>query len=250
MRRIVALAPLLFLTAAPIMTHAEDDKPETRTISVTGQGKISAVPNVADVNLGVVTQGETAREALSANTEKMAALHKVLKERGVASKDIQTTNLNVSPRYSQPPQPTLPGRPQTAEFTPKIVGYDVTNTVTITARDLDKFGDLLDAVVTAGANQMHGISFRIDAPESLLDEARKHAMADARHKADLLAGEAGVVVGPPISIIDSGDSSPPPPRPMMGRAMKAMAAPVPIAAGEQELSVTVHVVYELKSPKS
>ena len=153
----------------------------------------------------------------------MAALQKILKERGVASKDVQTTNLNVSPRYSQPPQP-VPGRPQ-QEFTPKIVGYDVTNTVTVTARDLDKFGELLDAVVTAGANQMHGISFRIDTPESLLDEARKRAMADARHKADLMAGEAGVVVGPPISITDSGASAPPSPRPMM-RRMMAMSAPM------------------------
>jgi uncharacterized protein YggE len=245
MRRIVALAPLLLLTAVPHMTRA-DDKPETKTISVTGQGKIAAVPNVADINLGVVTQGETAREALSANSEKMAALQTILKERGVASKDIQTTNLNVSPRYSQPPQP-LPGRPQ-EPFTPRIVGYDVTNTVTVTARDLGKFGDLLDAVVTAGANQMHGISFRVDTPDSLLDEARKRAMADARRKADLMAGEAGVVVGPPISITDTGDSSPPPPRPMMGRAM-GLAMAVPVAAGEQELSVTVHVVYELKIPQ-
>jgi uncharacterized protein YggE len=247
MRRIMALAPLLLLTAVPTMTRA-DDKPETKTISVTGQGKIAAVPNVADINLGVVTQAETAREALSANTERMAALQKVLKDRGVASKDIQTTNINVSPRYSQPPQP-LPG--QVLEpFTPKIIGYDVTNTVTITARDLNRFGELLDAVVSAGANQMHGISFRVDTPDSLLDEARKRAMADARHKADLLAGEAGVIVGPPISIVDSGDSSPPPPRPMMmGRMMAVAAAPVPVAAGEQELNVTVHVVYELKIPQ-
>ena len=93
----------------------------------------------------------------------------------------------------------------------------MTNTVSVTAHDLAKLGELLDAVVTAGANQMHGISFRIDAPDSLLDEARKRAMADARHKADLMAGEAGVVVGPPISIADAVDTSPPPPRPMMGR---------------------------------
>lgn len=249
MSRIVTLAPLLLLMTATTMTRADDDddKPERKTITVTGQGKISAAPNVADINIGVVTQAETAREALSANTEKMTALQKTLKDRGVAAKDVQTTNISVTPRYSQPPQP-VPGQ-QPREFTPRIVGYDVTNTVTVTARDLNKLGDLLDAVVTAGANQMNGISFRIDTPESLLDEARKKAMADAKHKADLMAGEAGVVVGPPISITDQeGPRYPVPRAPMMGRMM-AMDAPVPVSAGEQELSVSVHVVYELKMPK-
>jgi uncharacterized protein YggE len=245
MNRRAYLIPLLLL-AASTMTRA-DDKPETKTISVSGRGKISAAPNVADINIGVVTQAETARDALSGNNEKMAALHKALKERGVAAKDIQTTNINVSPRYNQP-APPAPGQPP-REFTPRIVGYDVTNTVSVTARDLDKLGELLDAVVTAGANQMHGIGFRIDAPDSLLDEARKRAMADARRKADLMAGEAGVVVGPPISITDSGDISPPPPRPMMGRMATFAKADVPVAAGEEELSVTVHVVYELKAAK-
>jgi hypothetical protein len=248
MSRITTLTPLLLLLAATTMTRADDDdKPEKPTISVTGQGKISAAPDVADINIGVVTQGEKAVDALTDNSRQMDSLIKVLKISGVAAKDIQTTNINVSPRYSQPPQP-VPGRPQ-QEFTPKIVGYDVTNTVTVTSRDLNKLGDLLDAVVTVGANQMHGISFRIDTPEALLDEARKKAMADAKHKADLMAGEAGVVVGPPISITDSGTSPIPPPRPMMGRMMSMAAAPVPVSAGEQELSVSVHVVYELKMPK-
>ena len=122
----------------------------------------------------------------------------------------------------------------------------------MTARDLTKLGELLDAVVTAGANQMFGISFRIDEPDALLDAARKKAMADARKKAELMAGEAGVVVGFPITIRDEPAPYVPQLHPMMGRAMMAMAAAapsVPMAAGEQELSVTVHVVYELKMPK-
>lgn len=246
MRRRVYSTPLLFLLMATPMTFAED-KPETKTISVSGRGKIAAAPDVAEINIGVVTQGETAREALSANSEKMAELHKTLKEHGIAAKDVQTTNINVSPRYSQP-QPQRPGQPP-REFTPRIVGYDVTNTVSVTAREISKLGEVLDAVVTAGANQMHGISFRIDAPDALLDDARKKAMGDAKKKADLLAGEAGVVVGSPISIVDEGGFQPPPPRPMMARMMMPKSDSVPIAAGEQELSVTVHVIYELKLPK-
>lgn len=248
MHCLTRLVPLALMVLAP-MAHA-DDKPEIRTISVTGRGKVSAAPNLADINIGVVTQGETAKDALSANNEKMSALQKTLKERGVAAKDIQTTNFSVSPRYSQPP-PHNPNQPQ-REFTPRIVGYDVTNTVTVTSRDISKLGDILDALVTAGANQMYGISFRIDEPDSLLENARKKAMGDAKKKADLMAGEAGVVVGNPIAISDESSPRPPQPMPMMmGRAMAKgmMADSVPIAAGEQDLSVTVHVIYELKMPK-
>jgi hypothetical protein len=202
---------------------------------------------VADINIGVVTQGTTAREALSANNESMDALQKVLKERGVASKDIQTTNFNVLPQYNQPP-PHNPNNP-VREFVPRIVGYNVQNTVQITARDLTKLGDLLDAVVTAGANQMHGMNFRIDGAEGLLDNARKKAMADAKRKAELMAGEAGVVVGHPITIRDEGTPILPRNQPMMGRMMTMAAPSVPIAAGEEQLSVTVHIVYELRAPK-
>ncbi len=244
---ILAMIPVLLST---LTAFGDDPRPLEKTISVSGHGKVSVPPNVADISVGVVSQAKTAREALSANSEKMEALQQVLKERGVAAKDVQTTNINVSPRYSQPP----PHNPQNPvhEFVPQIVGYDVANSVSVTARDLAKLGALLDAVVTAGANQMHGISFRVDEPGAILDAARKKAMADAKKKAELMAGEAGVVVGFPISIRDEAASFPQPQfAPMMaGRAMNMMAAPsVPVAAGEQELSVTVHVVYELKVPK-
>lgn len=218
---------------------------EPPSISVSGVGKISAAPDVAEIRVGVVTQGATARDALTANNEAMAALIAELKGRGVATKDVQTTNFSVNPRYSQP-APRLPNQPP-VEFVPRIVGYDVTNMVQITARDLAKLGVLLDAVVQAGANQMHGIQFRIDEPEKLLDQARKRAMADARRKAEILAGEAGVVAGPPLRIQEAGGLPPPQPMPMMARTMSFRAdAAVPVAAGEQDLSVTVHVIYELK----
>lgn len=214
-----------------------------RTISVNGTGRISSAPDLADINIGVVTQAETARDALSSNNEAMRAIHDLLKERGVASKDIQTVNINVSPRYSQP-SPSQPGQ-QREPFVPRIVGYEVRNTVQITARDLEKLGGILDAVVQSGANQINGISFRIDEPEKLLNEARKRAVADARRKAEQLAGEAGVVVGLPISINESGGFFPPP-RPMAAARMMAESSEVPVAGGEQELTINVSIVFELK----
>ena len=225
-------------------THAMSDegKGERPTISVTGVGKVSAVPDVAEIRVGVVTQAATAQESLSANNEAMSKMQSILKERGVAAKDVETTQIQVAPVYSQP-DPRRPGE-QPQEFVPKIAGYRVENTVAVTARRIDKLGELLDALVQAGANQIHGISFQVDKPEKLLDEARRRAVADARRKAEILAGEANVVLGNPIKIRDGG-GEPAPPRPMMGRAMMA-AAPMPVAAGEQELSVSVAIDYELK----
>ena len=222
------------------------EKPRRRTISVSGQGKISAPPNVAEISVGVVTKASTAHEALTANSGQMGALQALLKERGVASKDIQSTQISVQPEYSQP-TPTRPGQAQ-RESEPKIIGYQIQNMVRITTRDLSKLGVLLDATVEVGANEMNGIGFRIDEPDTLLDAARKEAMSDARRKAELMAGEAGMVVGSPITIRD--ESSPDPSPRMIGgfRAMTASAMTVPVAAGEQLLGVTVHVVYVLKMP--
>jgi uncharacterized protein YggE len=244
-RPFVALATLL----SPLIAMAQnDDHPLRRSISVTGTGKVSAAPDVADISIGVVTQASTAQDALAANTEAMTKVHSVLKERGVAAKNIQTTSISVQPRYSQPPQPR-PGQ-AVQEFVPRIVGYDVVNAVQITARDINNLGAILDAVVQTGANRIDGISFRISEPAKLLSVARKSAMADAKARADLLAGEAGVVVGLPISISEAAGFVPPQPM-YRGRAMamEAMAAPVPVAGGEQELSVNVSVVYELVPPK-
>jgi len=226
---------------------AQEGPDDVRTIAVLGTGKVAAAPDVAEVNVGVVAQAPTARDALAANNEAMGALLATLKERGVAGKDVQTSSLRINPQYTQPQ--AQPGRPA-QEFQPRIFAYEVTNTVHITVRDLAKLGELLDAVVSSGANRMHGIAFRIDDDEELLDQARKQAVADARRKAELLAGEAGVVLGPVLTIREQGASLPPP-RPMMRAAFAgaAEAMAVPVAEGEQELRVSVDVTYELHLPK-
>jgi uncharacterized protein len=241
MLAVVICATALALGGTTAM--ADDDDTPPPTISVSGTGKISAAPDRAEVSMGVLTQGNTAREALAANSEAMASLLETLKQRGIAAKDVQTTQISINPQYSQP----RPG--QQGDFVPRIVGYQVVNNVRVIERDISKLGTVLDAVVQAGANQMHGISFQINEPDKLLDEARKRAMADAKRKAELFAGEAGVVLGAPRTITESGGFMPPPQPMYAGRAMMAAPSAVPVSGGEQELSVTVHVVYDLKSPK-
>lgn len=236
---------LLMMTLPFASVRAGDegnDKAPKRTISVSGTGTVSAAPDVAEINIGVVTQAKTAGEALAANTENMTKIQSVLKEQGVEPKDIQTTDVGIHPQYSQP-NPPRAGQ-AIEEFVPRIVAYRVTNTVQITSRKLENLGAILDAVVQAGANQIHGISFRVDKPEELMDKARTKAMADARRKADLLASPEKVKVGAPVTITESSGYMPPP-RPMMARSMMAASAPVPVSAGEQDLSVTVSVVYEM-----
>lgn len=245
---LTGLAALSLLAFSSSLSVAEE-KVEKPTISVSGTGKLSSAPDIAEIQVGVRSQAPTAQAALAANNESMNAMYSLMKEHGVATKDIQTTQIQVSPEYSQPPN--RPRAVNEGEFVPRIVGYRVDNTVQITARQISKLGELLDGLVKAGANQIHGISFRVDNPEKLMDEIRKRAMADAKGKAELLAGEAGVVLGSPIKIVDEG-VGPQPPRPLYAPRMEMMAraaAPMPIAAGEQELGVTVHVTYELKPGK-
>ncbi len=213
------------------------------SISVTGRGEISARPDIVEITVGALSHAPTATQAAKDNSAIVARILAALTERGVAEKDVQTTQLRVAPRYNQP-NPRQPA--ENAEFIPRIIGYEVENTVQIVVRKLDQIGAMLDAVLQVGANQVSGIAFRVEHPEKLLDEARKRAMADAKHKATLLAGEAGVVVGPPRSI-EEADIQPAPPRYRMGVAMAAPS--MPVAPGEEKISVTVSVVYELLIPK-
>lgn len=222
--------------------EASGDRDRVNTITVVGHGKIGAAPDVAEISVGVVTEAAAARDALAQNSDAMTALHTTLKDFGVAAKDIRTNNLNLYPQYAQP-RPNNQGGAEP----PRIVGYHVENMVRITSRDIAKLGRLLDALASTGANRIQGISFRIDDDSKMIDEARKRAMADAKHAAELLAGEAGAVVGRPVSIREGGAAAPRPLAPMA--MMRGAAAPVPVAPGEVETAVTVDVVYRLLPPK-
>jgi uncharacterized protein YggE len=250
--RLISATGLAFALAVANCTtsFAQIEDRDSRLIphlSVIGHGKVAAIPDVADINIGVVTQGTTAKEALRHNSDAMAGLQKVLKEKGIDTKDIETTQIQVSPIYSHPDSKRQPGE----EYVPRVVGYRVVNSVDVTVHEVGKLGDMLDVVIGAGANQVNGISFRVEKAQQLLDEARRRAMADAKRKAELLAVEAGVTLGPVRQIVEAGSS------PMgtmhvgasTSQAMVARSAPT-VAAGEQELSVSIQVSYAIMPPKS
>lgn len=234
----ILLVTIGLFTAFQLTPACAETQPMNRTIAVSGHGEIKAAPDTAIVDLGVFSQGPNAKAALEQNTKNMAALMEVLKAAGIEAKDIQTSNFNVGPRYDN-----------TGKQPPKVVGYDVNNSVSVTVRKLDGLGALLDQAVSSGSNQINGLNFTVDDPQKLQDEARTEAVKDAKRKADLMAAAAGAKVGSVVVIKDGGAPQPVPMArgmsPMMADAMVAKAAPVPVAQGQMLISSDVSVVWEL-----
>lgn len=207
---------------------------DMRTISVTGEGQATAPPDMATIQTGVVTQAEAATDALASNNEAMEHVMSVLKELQIAQKDIQTSGFSVSPQYRRDAQ----GRTE-----PVIVSYLVTNQVRVRVRNLPDLGEVLDALVGAGSNQLSGISFGIDDPTGVLNQARNRAVADARSRAELYAQAAGVTVGQVLTISEQSVQFP---QPLQFASRELAAAAVPVATGEQELRATIHMVFKLE----
>jgi uncharacterized protein len=220
-----ALAGLSFEAAA------EESRME-RTVTVSATGAATAVPDEARIATGVVTEAATAREALTANNAAMAKLIAALKENGIEPQDIQTSGFNLNPRYTNPRD----GQP------PVIDGYQAANQVTVHVRDLNKMGEVLDKLVSVGANQMNGITFEISTAETLRDAARKDAVANARRRAELFAAAAGVKVGKVVSIVEGAMIEP---RPFVKAGRMAAMDAVPVERGTQSLEATVTVTWEL-----
>ena len=204
-------------------------------ISVTGEGEATAPPDMATIRTGVVTQAESAKEALNQNNAAMQKILDLLKQHGIAERDVQTSGFNVNPVYEHDEQ----GRRE-----PKVVAYRVVNEVQVRVRKLDSLGEVLDALVEAGSNQISGVSFDVDKPHDILNEARARAIHNAKSRAETYAEAAGVAVGRVLQISEQPVE---PPRPMqLGMEFRAAASSVPVATGEQEFRVTVNVVYELR----
>jgi len=240
-KRLAMLSAFALLIAVASPAIAAGDNAQSRTISLSGTGKVNSAPDIAIISLGVTSEAKTARAALDGNTKNMTALFASLKTAGIADKDMQTANFNVQPVYVRPRSNNgAPAKP------PFISGYRVTNDVSVLIRDLKKLGAVLDKAVSAGSNRINSVQFSIDKPQPVRDEARKLAVKDAMRKAALYAAAANVTLGNIMQISESGGSRPP--RPMMRSrmAMSAEAADVPIAQGEQSVSVQVNITWEIK----
>jgi len=225
------LVPALAGLALATTPARADDESEPRSITVSATGEVAVVPDMAQISSGVTTEAETAAEALAQNSAAMAKVIAGLKAAGIKAEDIQTTSYRIEPRYTRPEK----GEPSV------IDGYRVVNQVEVTARDLDRLGEILDQLVTLGANAMGGLTFMASEAETLRDEARKQAVANALRRAKLFATAAGAEVGEVLRIAESGGVVSPAP---MARAFKTEA--VPIERGTETLAASVTVTWALK----
>jgi len=231
------VAAAIFATAlASHSSMAADTEKTERTVSVSATGKAAAEPDLAHISAGVVTNADSAKEALKRNNEVMARLLDGLKSLGVAPKDIRTTIASVGPRYSQPRD----GRPATIE------GYHASNQVRLTVREIGRLGEVLAEAITLGANQINQITFVVSNAETLKDEARRQAMENARRQAELYAKAAGAQLGPALRIAETLDGMQPFDVAADAPQGFRRTVSVPIEPGTQNLEVEVRVVYALR----
>lgn len=217
----------------PVAAQGTDvSTPISRTVSVTGNGVITGTPDQATIYVGVRTDATTSAEALTDNNEQMTALINTIKASGVAARDIQTSDFSIYPRYNDGTNGEL-----------RVVGYEVSNSVHITVRDLTKLGTILDAAVRAGGNQVSGISFGFSDPAALVEQAREQAVNNARANAEQLATLTDADLGAVITISEGINNYPTPIyRDTMAQAEMSV---VPIESGQSAVNVTVSVTYEL-----
>lgn len=231
------------LASVPSVCAAQPAAPaHPHILSVSGQGEVRAVPDQAQLSAGVVTQAKTAAAALAANSTAMTEVFKSLRKAGIPEKSIATSNFSISPQYP----PYRQEAPQ--EDRTQIIGYEVSNQVTVILDDISKVGKTLDALVASGANQAGGVSFTIRDPKPLMAQAREGAVKDAMAKAQTLAKAAGVTLGPIVSIQEGGGFAPQPmyDKVMVTAARMSAAPPPPVAAGEQSVTANVSIVWEIQ----
>ena len=232
-------SPALAQVSTPVPTLAAGHT----LLSVNAEGTSTRQPDMAMFSAGVTTQGDTASAALAENSRKMTGVVAALKRAGIADRDIQTNNLNLTPVYAQPkrmPDGSYEDQGRT------IIGYQVSNAMTVKQRKLSDYGKVVDALVSAGANEVNGPNFMLTKPEAALDEARASAMKAARDRAQLYASAAGLRVVGILSISEAGGFRPQAYREIMVTAVRADAPPSPpVMGGELETSMTVTVQFEL-----
>lgn len=204
-------------------------------LTVAGEGRAAAAPDMATITLGVVAEAQTADAAVAAMSERSATLLARLSQAGLEPRDVQTSGLRLNPRRRQPEQ---------GQSGPGVIeGFVAATDVTVRVRALDELGPILDATVKAGANTFGGLIFGLSEPQPVLDAARQEAVADARRKAALYAEAAGVSLGRLLALNEAEAGRPPV---MRAELARADVRGVPVAEGELEMRAQVTLVYAIE----
>lgn len=230
-----ALGGAIALAGAPAMAQTAPDAAfRATTFSLNAFGETVVAPDMATISLGVQTEAATAAEALKANSARMTQVMTALRKAGIAERDIQTSSLNLNPQYAyEQNQP------------PKLTGYQASNQVTVTVRDLARLGQAADATVSAGANTIGGISFGLQNPKVAEDAARRDAVKALQDKAELYASATGYKIVRLVNLGEGGGYSPAPPMPVYAMAKREMADSTPVSGGELKVRIDISATYEV-----
>ena len=236
--RFLLLISALFAPALFAQTNAPREAALLDTVSVTGTGRVRTQPDRFSFSAGVQTQAPTVELAVNENNTRVAAVTAALKKAGATAEEIQTAGFSIYPQ-----QEYAPNQP------PRLVGYQVSNNITVTKKQIGEAGKLLLAAIAAGVNTSSGLTFSVADPTRGRDQGLRAAFDDARSKAALLATAAGRTLGPALAITEGTEPNVVPrPQPGMVRAMaaKAEVSEVPVESGSEELTFTVSVVFALR----
>jgi uncharacterized protein len=223
------------LLALALPAAAQQPADQIAVLQANGEAQEYVVPDIAIVSIGVTNRAASASEALDANNADTARVIATIQGAGVDDKDIGTSGFSVNPVY----EPVTDSTPR--DQLPAIVGYQVSNEVRVTIRDIASSGGILDAVVKAGANQVNGIAFDVSDRKAATDRAIAAAIADARATARLMAEAAGVKLVRIVSVNANGGGGG---GPMFAR-MEMAAAPVPVMPGQQQISANANLTFEI-----
>lgn len=214
---------------------AQEAERAARTLTVTGEGQVSATPDMAVISVGIGARAEAARDALAETSAIMEEMIAALRGAGVAPVDMQTSGLSLQPLRKYDSSSRSDGPPE---------GFQALNRLTVRVRNIAETGAILDVLVgETGANRIDGVQFTLRAPDPLRDQARQRAVQDARRKAELYAQAAGVRLGPLMSLSEQGGGRP---MPIADARFAEARSAVPVEQGELVISQSVMMVWALE----
>lgn len=240
---IVAVVALMFQNS-----YSRSIEPSSfRSFSVSGEGKVVAVPDVAEFTMTVITEGgKNLANIQKDNTEKANRAIGLIKGAGVEDKDIATSNYSVEPRYQYS---NCGGYGYDGRVCPppEIVGYTVRQSVTVKVRDFSKTGEIISGVVASGVNSVSGLSFKVDDEDKMKNEARSEAINKAREKAETIAKAGKFKVGKLLSVIEDNGYGPIPYKYGIGGDIETTSYAAPsIEPGSQEIKSSITLIYEIE----
>lgn len=252
----VLVALVIFLLT--MINHIANTATNTNTISFSGEGKVFAVPDIAAISFSILTEATTSKAAQNSNSTKSKQIVDFLKSQNIEDKDIKTTGYNIYPQYSYP-LPTgrqvdpVPLKAESVSYpdyypgSPKITGYQVNQSFEVKVRDLEKISTILDGLVSAGANQVNNLGFKVDNEEELKEQARELAIKDAKEKAKTLKKQLGISLGKIIGYNEGGYYPVYFKAESVNYGVGGVSDEGPsVPAGENEIVVNVTITYQVK----